>query len=431
MTGARSPEMDAFVADARAVSVAKGFERCGYSLRSLRASAAEHVGPCPSCGGKDRFSLNTQKNVFNCRGAEGGDVIGLVKHLTGLDFLDACELLTGQDRPSRDGGDDAERARRRDEAERRLAEQRERASAEEAEREAEQNRYRTREWDRCLTIWREGTAFDCDGVSAKAYLAARGLDVARLDGAYLRTHPRLGFFAEDKRGWKVAIHHGPAQLGLFCRLVADANAASGFRWQAIGLHATWIDLTIAPKFRPALVSPIDGEPLPSKKMRGSKAGGLIPVFGLLSAATRMVVGEGIETVLGFAMFDGFRADTFYCAAGDLGNLAGKARQGTEEPACRITHPTIRKRTTNGVMRRWRVPGIEPDMTSDAVPVPAWITDLVLLGDGDSEPVMTRAALKRGCARHAREGRTVRDLFAPAGSDWGNVGASLAKTSEAA
>ncbi len=41
----------------------------------------------------------------------------------------------------------------------------------------------------------------------------------------------------------------------------------------------------------------------------------------------MVVGEGIETVLGFARFDGFRADTFYCAAGDLGNLAGKARAG--------------------------------------------------------------------------------------------------------
>ncbi len=128
MTAPRSPEMESFVADARAVSVASAFERCGYSLRSLRASGPEHVGPCPSCGGKDRFSLNTQKNVFNCRGAEGGDALGLVKHLTGLDFLDACELVTGRDRRGARGGDDFERLRRRAEAERRLDEQRERAA---------------------------------------------------------------------------------------------------------------------------------------------------------------------------------------------------------------------------------------------------------------------------------------------------------------
>ncbi|KQQ81955.1 primase-helicase zinc-binding domain-containing protein [Aureimonas sp. Leaf324] len=419
MTGARSPEMDAFVDEARAVSVLQAFERCGYSLRTLRGSGAEYVGPCPSCGGKDRFSLNSTKNVFNCRGAEGGDAIKLVRHLTGDDFLDACELLTGRDRPSRDGGDDAERLRRREEAERRIAEQRERAAREDAEREAEQNHYREREWDRCRTIWREGDFYDCDGPSAKAYLAARGLDVSRLDGSYLRTHPRLGFFAVDAREQKVAIHHGPAMLGLFCRL-------AGERWEPIGIHQTWIDLEAAPKFRPALRSPVDGETLPSKKMRGSKMGGLIPVLGRLSQAKRMVVGEGIETVLGFACFDGFRADTFYAAAGDLGNLAGKAVQG-----CRIKHPDLTKVTAAGQTRAVYVPGFEPDMGSAAIPVPERIGELVLLGDGDSEVVMTRAALKRGCARHAREGRTVRALFAPPGGDWADVGAALARESEAA
>ncbi|WP_182422011.1 P4 alpha zinc-binding domain-containing protein [Aureimonas sp. ME7] len=413
MTGARSIETDAFVADAKAVSITAAFERCGYSLGSLRGSRVEMVGPCPACGGKDRFGINTAKNVFNCRGAEGGDGIALVRHLTGCDFWDACELLTGQDRPGRDGGDDAERAARRREAERRMAEQRERVAREDAEREAEQNRYRAREWDRCRDIWREGAAFDCDGVSAKAYLAARGLDVSHLDGAYLRTHPRLGFFARDARDQNIAIHHGPAMLGLFCRL-------EGNRYVPVGLHQTWLDLDAAPKFRPALVSPIDGESLPSKKMRGSKMGGLIPVLGRLSQSTRMVVGEGIETVLGFAMFDGFRADTFYAAAGDLGNLAGKAM-----PKSRIKSGAKRK-DKNGVMRPVFVPGTEPDMGSDAIPVPETIEELVLLGDGDSDVVMTRAALKRGCARHARPGRTVRDVFAPPGTDWGERGAALAQ-----
>ncbi len=49
-----------------------------------------------------------------------------------------------------------------------------------------------------------------------------------------------------------------------------------------------------------------------------------------------------------------------------------------------------------------------------MPVPAHIRELVLLGDGDSDRVMTRAALRRGMARHQRDERTVRSLFAPGG-----------------
>ncbi len=83
------------------------------------------------------------------------------------------------------------------------------------------------------------------------------------------------------------------------------------------------------------------------------------------------------------------------------------------------------------MRPVFVPGYDPDLGSEAVPVPDWISDLVLLGDGDSEPVMTRAALRRGCARHARDGRTVRALFAPAGGDWADVAAALGPEMEVA
>ncbi len=68
----RSPEMDAFVAEARGVGILDAFSRCGHSVSRLRGSRDEYVGPCPACGGKDRFSLNSRKNVFNCRGFGGG-----------------------------------------------------------------------------------------------------------------------------------------------------------------------------------------------------------------------------------------------------------------------------------------------------------------------------------------------------------------------
>ena len=57
----------------------------------------ERVGPCPRCGGTDRFSINTRKQLFNCRGCrKGGDVIELVKFLDGTSFRGACKTLTSE-----------------------------------------------------------------------------------------------------------------------------------------------------------------------------------------------------------------------------------------------------------------------------------------------------------------------------------------------
>ena len=62
----------------------------------LRGNGAERTGPCPRCGGDDRFSINTAKQVFNCRHCGvGGDVIALVQHLDGVDFHAACRTLAG------------------------------------------------------------------------------------------------------------------------------------------------------------------------------------------------------------------------------------------------------------------------------------------------------------------------------------------------
>jgi hypothetical protein len=60
----------------------------------LQGRGSEREGPCPICGGTDRFSINTKKQVWNCRGCdEGGDIIALVMHLDRLAFSEAVEKL--------------------------------------------------------------------------------------------------------------------------------------------------------------------------------------------------------------------------------------------------------------------------------------------------------------------------------------------------
>ena len=63
-------------------------------------------GPCPRCGGTDRFSVNIKRGVWNCRKCRvGGNVIKLVEHLDGCDFLSACAILTGEPPPKGNGKD--------------------------------------------------------------------------------------------------------------------------------------------------------------------------------------------------------------------------------------------------------------------------------------------------------------------------------------
>src|SRR5215208_2456457 len=62
----------------------------------LRRHGREWVGPCPRCGGRDRFAVNTAKQIFNCRGCQrGGDTIELVKLLDGVEFAEALRILEG------------------------------------------------------------------------------------------------------------------------------------------------------------------------------------------------------------------------------------------------------------------------------------------------------------------------------------------------
>jgi hypothetical protein len=100
-----------WIARARAAPIEVETARRG--IRLTANGAAERVGPCPVCGGEDRFAINIQKQVFNCRGCgAGGDVIKLVEHIDKTDFLTACETLTGEPRPQPNGKNRAAKARK-------------------------------------------------------------------------------------------------------------------------------------------------------------------------------------------------------------------------------------------------------------------------------------------------------------------------------
>jgi hypothetical protein len=78
---------------ARSIPIERIVNERGIRLRGR----IERVGPCPLCGGQDRFSINIRKQVWNCRGcSKGGDVIAFVQFLDGISFREACAQLLGE-----------------------------------------------------------------------------------------------------------------------------------------------------------------------------------------------------------------------------------------------------------------------------------------------------------------------------------------------
>jgi hypothetical protein len=81
------------IARAKAADILSVAQQHGAQLRKF---GGEYVGACPVCGGRDRFSINPKRRIWNCRGCgKGGDVIAFVQHLRGLGFLEAVRDLAG------------------------------------------------------------------------------------------------------------------------------------------------------------------------------------------------------------------------------------------------------------------------------------------------------------------------------------------------
>ena len=364
----------------------------GYT--KLRKAGGRLVGPCPICGGRassQRFEIFEKDASWVCAVCgDGGDVIRLVEKVENVDFRTAIERLGGRV--------EIDAARQRE-----IFEERERKRL---AREKDSADWREAERKRLFRSWK--SAAPIHGTIAARYLEGRGLKLPdHCPG--LKFLPARAYFHGDEideRGRKAPreIHRGPAMLGAFIR--PDGKFG--------GLHMTWLSVSDeGGKINKAeIVDPDSGEILNSKKMRGSKTGAYIAIV-LLEQPKRLVIGEGIETVLSVwtAMHRAERdiSDMAFWAAGDLGNLAGRANKT-------IAHPTLKR--PDG--KAQRVPDRFPDPDDPGLKIPDSVEELILLGDGDSEPFLTECAMERAARRYGREGRSIRIAFAPAGLDFNDV-----------
>ena len=167
MNAALSPDQMAWIDSARDADILGVAQRAPISAK-LKKHSREYIGPCPSCGGEDRFAVNPKKKggIFNCRGFGGGNVITMVMHVCSVRFLEACEIINGEPMPSSDSKLSREELQKQ-------AEARERENAErQAAREAEENKYREAERAKAFFgIWRRGVPIP--NTPAEAYLRLR------------------------------------------------------------------------------------------------------------------------------------------------------------------------------------------------------------------------------------------------------------------
>ncbi|MCJ8517809.1 hypothetical protein ABID21_000676 [Pseudorhizobium tarimense] len=402
-----SDEISDFIKRANLVPVSVGVSRLNLTLPKINDQGM----PCPACGGKDRFAVNLSKGLWVCRGsAGGGNAVGLIGHVCGYDLhrrdhlLEAASLALGEAIPEggeRESADDCAKRQARMAA---LLDQAQQDA--EADRQ-KQDAFRDREVKKARGIYLNATiAPHPEDGELRHYLRLR-TGYVMPDSVFenIRFNPRLTFWSDkrDERGHQIELYVGYGMIAPFVDLSGHVT----------GCHQTWIDLGNALKFRPQILDD-KGDALPTKKMRGTKKGSIIPICGDLSAR-RWLGGEGIETTAAVAGFEGFRADTFYFATGDLGNMAGPA-----DPKSAFNHPTLVKTDSRGRSRPVRVAGPvpKPDQSpADAYQLPDHVDEVVHLADGDSEFVFTAAALERASRRLARPGRVIRPWWPPEGMDF--------------
>jgi hypothetical protein len=420
-----------WIAKAKAMPTLAVAERLGFRPKPS-TSTFEKAGPCPApgCGGDDRFAIalkGKKTGVFNCRGCgiTGSDGVGLMMAVRSLGFLEACEELAGP-RPGAAAGTAGSRPARPTEQ---LARTQGRdaytagikdspygpdapdlfkawmAGHLEAAAEArEALRRRDGERGRAYDIWREGGPIQ--GTPVETYLAGRHLGLAVQWKLRLRCHPALPYW------------HGGVERGRYPAMLAAMVRNDGV---FAGVHQTWL----APDGRGklALVDPATGEVLPAKKMRGEKRGCHIELLRAVTQPERLVIGEGIENVLAaMLLVQGgplWPKTTFWTAC-DLNNLGGPSHGSVPHPLDRVARVLKDGQTAAPVPRM--VPGPEPAERADwpAIAPPPSVLSIVILGDGDSDPFMTRNVVERARRRWLGQGFAPQAVFADDGMDFNDM-----------
>jgi hypothetical protein len=374
---ARDSEWDDLWAEAKHADIHLVAEGLGAKLKR---NGADWIGPCPAgCAQHDGFVISPAKRLFLCRPSGAtGDAVDMVQHVRGCDKLDALREVTGR-LPARTGGSPPSQGPTpRGEPENPTA-------AAEA---------------RAQSVWREEgietilkRARPIAGTHAESYLAARcGSVPARRLTADLK-------FVSDLDYWS-----GRRRIATLPAMVAIIRNAAG---DPIGIHQTYLDPAAPVKW----IDPTEAH-LPTKeranrakKIRGHAKGGLIRLGRI---GDKLAVGEGIETTLRwYARAAGAEDVTIACGVG-LENMAGGCT-GT------LPHPTLTQRGKPA-----RFANGDPDFAKPGMVLPEDVRELTLLGDGDSEPLMTRGKIAAAARRAASAGLVVNVHFAPEGKDWADI-----------
>lgn len=372
----RDPEFEAWVEEARNGSFDTAMALCGFQPQKGHQNAIDRAGPCPACGGTDRFAVHMRKRQFNCRGCEakGGDALSLALVGKHVEFLVACEELTGRPAPKRERNAEPRPIDHdRDQLRREVQKDREIIAAEKDRMEKAKKAARAQEiWDSAQPI---------KGTLADRYLKARGIRIAREQAEFLRFIPEHPFYhGIDEKDAPILIGHWPAMVAL----MRDAEGA------VICLHSTYLD-----REKPAkayIVPPGEAGPVNPRKFNNT------PGILLLSPIRpTMAIGEGIETVLSWYQLGIGPDECGIATSGNLNNLMGKAT-GT------LPHPAAAKRT---------IPNGIPDPEAPGVPIPDQVRELILLGDADGKgSINVRAHLLTAARRHTALGRTVSIHMSP-------------------
>jgi hypothetical protein len=261
---ARAPQFQAWIDKAKETDIDRIVRTRNIKLVGR---PPELSGPCPQCGGTDRFSVHLGKQVFNCRGcgAKGRGAIDLVLFLDCCTFFAAVETTTGEPPP-----DDIGTARKPDpELAQRRARQAEEHAKEQEKRERAAFDETTRKADKAAWLWgrREPVS---ETNPAGLYLRKRGCE-----GQFPAT---LGYLSPNGK-------YPPAMITAFGFCEEPEPGAIDPPAIVTGVHIT----RLTPDGRKAPVDPV-------KIMIGSSMG--LPI--VLAPANDLLaidITEGIETGL--------------------------------------------------------------------------------------------------------------------------------------